>query len=140
MNVRIGSLRRRAFTLLELIVVITIIGLLGSMVVLKVTGLIGRSQKVKIQSDLKRICEAAEMYYSLTGSYPTSLEEMKNGRDDKGNPIDFSIESTKDPWGNEYIFEQGTDGKPHARCLGKDGVEGGTAENQDYEYPESGTQ
>ena len=130
---------RRGFTLLELIVVITIIGILGTMVVVRVTVWADRARITKIKADVKAIYEAAQMWQVATGGYPTSLEELKSGKTPTGEEIQ-TVENAKDPWNNDYIFETGSDGKPRVRCLGKDGVEGGEAENKDYEFPEAGGQ
>ncbi len=138
-----SALRRKrrtgAFTLLELIVVITIIGILGTVVVVKVQGWVWRAKEMKIKNDLKSIVDAAEQYHLVAGTYPGSLEEMKPGAKlPDGSEVPGTIENSKDPWGNEYIFEMGQDGKPQARCLGKDQTEGGEGENRDYQYPDLG--
>ena len=126
---------RRGFTLLELIVVSTIIGLLGTFVVVKVGPAIFKTQQTKIKHDLKAIVEAAEMRYYSTGSWPSSLEELTSGTDEDGNET-ISVGKTKDPWGQDYEYTL-EDGKPKAYCYGKDGEPGGDGDNTDYEYPES---
>ncbi|MBI4586204.1 MAG: type II secretion system protein GspG [Planctomycetes bacterium] len=129
------SQRSRGFTLLELIVVITIIGIIGTMVTMKVIGYIGTAQKTRITTDLKTIYRAAETYYATLGTYPQTLEELKSGKGPDGQFV-VSIETDKDPWGNQYEYTM-MDGKPHVRCNGKDGAPGGEGENQDYEWPET---
>jgi general secretion pathway protein G len=127
--------RGRGFTLLELIVVITIIGLLGTFVVVKVGPAIFKTQQTKIRHDIKAIVEASEMYYYMNGSFPQSLEELTSGKNEDGEET-IGVEKTKDPWGNEYQYEI-QEGKPKALCFGKDGEPGGDGDNADYEYPES---
>ena len=135
---RRGTRSRRGFTLLELIVVITIIGILGTLVVVKVSSLPAQARRTKITADLKAINSAAEIFYVQAGRYPESLDELKQGT--QGSPgeagtVDslLKADSTKDPWGQEYLYELDPSGKPRVRCLGRDGTEGGEGDNQDFE-------
>lgn len=125
---------RQGFTLLELIVVITIIGLLGTLVVVKVGGVLGRANETKVTTDLKNIVRTAEMWKSMEGYYPETLEEMRRGVNQDGKKV-VQLELQKDPWGNEYEYVL-EDGEPRAYCYGMDGQEGGDGENQDYTFPE----
>lgn len=123
--------RSSGFTLLELIVVITIIGILGTIVTMRVAGWVGKTKAMKVKQDLQTVVRAAEMYYYDTGSYPESVEELRGGTSPDGEKLSFEFErGLLDPWGNEYNYEF-RDGKPHAWCLGKDGVEGGGEDNDD---------
>ena len=131
--------RSYGFTLLELIVVITIIGILGTIVTMRVAGWVGKTKEMKIKQDLKTIVRAAEMYYLDTGSYPETVDELKSGTTPEGQKPSFEFErGLLDPWGNEYNYEY-RDDKPHSWCLGKDGIEGGGEDNDDnrdyYEPP-----
>ncbi len=126
--------RSAAFTLIELIVVITIIGILGTLVVVHVSGITPRAIEVKTRHDLKVILGAAGIFQASYGRYPESLEELK-GATVGGKPVEPLLRETLDFWNNEYIYELTADGSPRARCLGKDGVEGGEGENKDYEEP-----
>ena len=73
---------------------------------------------------------AAEFYYASIGSFPETLEDLT------GPDSIVSIERPRDPWGKYYGYEV-RNGRPFAYCLGKDGIEGGEGENQDYVYPDS---
>ena len=126
---------REGFTLLELIVVITIIGLLGTLVVTRVAPILFKANKTKIEADMRKIYEAAEMVHATSGSYPDSIDEMVNATDDDGNEEIGLGELPKDPWRNEYDYEL-RDGKPFITCWGRDGTQGGEGDDQDYFYPE----
>ena len=131
---RRGPAQQSGFTLLELIVVITIIGLLGTMVVVKVSTVLGRANETKIKSDLQAIVRAAEQYQAMEGYLPQTLEELERGTTEDGRDT-ISIEKAQDPWGNEYEYEL-RDGKPQASCFGRDGQPGGEGDDADYFYPE----
>ena len=72
------TLAKKGFTLLELIVVITIIGLLGTLVVTKVAPILFRANKTKTTSDLKTIYNTAKIIYTTSGGWPESIDEMVN--------------------------------------------------------------
>ena len=130
------ALAKKGFTLLELIVVITIIGLLGTLVITKVAPILMRANKTKITSDMKTIYNTAKIIYATSGSWPDSIEEMVDRTDDDGNDLEGLPEMPKDPWGGEYEYEM-RDGKPVVICLGRDANTGGDGDDQDYEYPET---
>ena len=130
------ALAKKGFTLLELIVVITIIGLLGTLVITKVAPILMRANKTKITSDMKTIYNTAKIIYATSGSWPDSIEEMVDRTDDDGNDLEGLDEMPRDPWGNEYEYEM-RDGKPVVICLGRDANTGGDGDDQDYEYPET---
>ena len=88
-----GSRPRNGFTLLELIVVITIIGLLGAMVVVQVKGAGPKARRARVDNDLRQIISVAEMIQVETGSYPETIEAMVNAKDENGNDLAGSLKT-----------------------------------------------
>jgi len=131
------TLAKKGFTLLELIVVITIIGLLGTLVVTKVAPILFRANETKINSDMRAIYKTAMMISATsTEGFPDSIEDMVNRTDEDGRELEGLAEMPKDPWSNEYQYEI-RNGKPLITCLGRDGNPGGEGDDADYEYPKS---
>ena len=128
--------RSGGFTLLELIVVITIIGILASLVVVKVSNVGPRARRTAAQADLQNILKVAEGINAETGRYPETIEDMINARDANDMPLSVSLDKyPKDPWSNEYLYEV-YDGQPVVRSLGADNQEGGEGEDADLVLPE----
>ena len=127
----------RGFTLMELIVVITIIGILGTIVLVKVVGRVAQTREVKAKADLRAIYQAAQQYYLDTSYWPQSIDDLINPtHPETGDPIHGGLEKRPlDPWLHEYEYEL-LDGRAIVRCLGADQSQGGEGENMDYEYPE----
>jgi prepilin-type N-terminal cleavage/methylation domain-containing protein len=69
-NHAIMSSRRRAFTLIELLIVITIIGILAVALVPRLSGGPGRARDAQRKADLQTISTALEYYMQDNGEYP----------------------------------------------------------------------
>ena len=128
--VRMRRMRRaRGFSLLELMVVITIIGLLAGMVAWRLTGAVAEGSAVKAKADIKILGDAVKMYKMKKFRYPADLQELKQPL-----PPSFPeglVESIpKDPWGNDYVYQKQDQGFL-LKSLGADGNEGGEGENLD---------
>lgn len=67
-----SNLRNRAFTLIELLIVITIIGILAVALIPRLTGGPARARDAQRMSDLQQIATALEFYADDVGGYPAS--------------------------------------------------------------------
>jgi len=126
----IGGKSRRAFTLIELMVVIVILGLLAALVAPK---FLKRGEEAKVtttQVQMKNIEQALKLYKLHNNFYPTTEQGLKAlvekpetepiPKNWKGPYID---EIPKDAWGNEFIYV--SDGKHFTLVSpGPDGEEG----------------
>lgn len=74
--------RRRSagFTLIELIVVMTIVGLLLSMALPRYLGSLDRGREHVLQHDLAQMRQAIDRYHADRGVYPDSLEDLVTKR------------------------------------------------------------
>jgi len=68
--------RTKGFTLVELMVVLTIIGLLLSVVVPDYVGRMHRAEEAVLKENLMVMRDALDKHYADAGKYPTSLEEL----------------------------------------------------------------
>ena len=63
-----------AFTIVELLIVIVIIGILAAITIVSYTGITGRATGVSLQSDLATAKKQFELYKVDHGQYPTGLD------------------------------------------------------------------
>ena len=66
------QLRKRAFTLIELLIVITIIGILAVALIPRLTGGPARARDAQRKADLQQIATALEFYNQDNGGYPAT--------------------------------------------------------------------
>jgi general secretion pathway protein G len=72
--------RKRGFTLVELMVVLTIIGLLLSIVVPNYIGKVRRAEEAVLKENLTLMRDALDKHYADAGRYPGSLDELVSKR------------------------------------------------------------
>lgn len=130
MQDRAGRRNEGGFSLVELLVVITIIGILATTVTIKVIGVLGQAKITRAKAEISEIKKAVGIYQTLTGKTPESLEDLRQPQDKNGG--DAIIDIGKDPWGNEYEYER-TGRKVHIMCYGADGAPGGEQEDADID-------
>jgi len=134
---------KRAFTLMELMIVIVILGLLAALVVPNIIGQ-GEEAKRKIACiQMKSLKDALDNFKIQEGSYPTTQEGLQalvknpNPQKYKNYPNGGFLGSKlpKDPWGSDYIYIN-NNGSIEIISLGADKKEGGEGENRDIKLSE----
>lgn len=65
--------RFAGFTIIELLVVISVIGILAAITIVSYTGISGRAVSASLQSDLSNASSLLKMYSVEYGAYPTTL-------------------------------------------------------------------
>ncbi len=100
-NVVVQSLRA-GFTLVELLVVVAILGILGTIAVQNVPGYIAKARVTAAESGTRALQEACTTYYINHKKMPSSLEQLIEGEE----PIlDGGEGALYDPWDNKYEME-----------------------------------
>ena len=136
MNLRQNLRPRRAFTLVELMVVIAIIGLLATVVTVSVIGKMEEANVGKVRADMKAVKDAMKLFKINMGYWPRSMNDLftapaNAGRRWKGPYLE---ERPVDPWGTEYrlVAQSGNKG-PKIVSLGADNQQGGEGEAADLD-------
>lgn len=142
MNMRSRStFHRRAagFTLIELIVVITLIAAVMAVVAGKIIQNKHRAEYSLAQSKLATLAASIDQYQTDVGALPDSLDQLVSAPSEAegwlgpyGKPEDF-----KDPWHNAIEYRKpGADDKPFSlTSLGVDGKPGGDGVDKDLVAP-----
>ena len=137
------SKRTQAFTLLELMVVVVILGILAAFIVPRISKRPEDARVIKAKIEISNLEQALELYYLDNGVYPSgdqglrALIEMPNTGDVpenwKAGGYLAKAKLPKDPWGNEYVYiSPGTHNEDYdLYSLGKDGIEGGEEYDSD---------
>lgn len=87
-----GSRPRRGFTLMELVVVMTVIGLLLTLALPRYLDAIDRGKEKVLERNLALMREAIDRYYGDQGHYPERLEDLVTKRYLRAIPPDPFIE------------------------------------------------
>lgn len=112
--------QQRAFTLVELLVVLSILALLLTLAVPRYFKNIERAKEATLKQDLETMRKGIDQFYADKGRYPDSLESLKSLHYINKLPIDPFTESN-DTWliippeapleGQVYDVRSSSDGK-----------------------------
>ena len=119
---QISSKRTDAFTLIEILVALTIIGVLLSFVAPMVLNRPDQARAIKIQNDFVAIETALNLYRLDNGQFPKASEGLEILVNKENNSLGYLTNLPKDPWGNRYevIFEPA--GGLQIKSAGPDGI------------------
>ncbi len=101
---------KKAFTLIEILVVATIIGLLAAGASITYSQLAKQSRDARRKADLEQIRAALEMYRSTNGSYPTPTVSCTFAGTIADASNTYLTTVPKDPKCNTYTYYYTTDG------------------------------
>lgn len=104
--------KRKGFTLVELLVVISIIGLLASIVLVSLNNARGKARDARRITEMKQIMTMLELYIDKNGSLPSSLDYGE------GN----SSPAYWDGWWDVSIDDRDGDGRYFLDFLVEDGI------------------
>lgn len=129
---------QRAFTLIELMVVLVIIGVLAALIVPNVIERADDARVTAARTDVNNIMQALKLYRLDNQRYPTSEQGLQAllARPTTGpaapNWKPYVEKLPKDPWGQPYQYlNPGVKGEIDVFSFGADGQPGGEGKNAD---------
>lgn len=121
------------YTLVEMLVVLTIISLILGLVGPRVLNYLGESRVKAAKLQIESFASALDLFYIDAGRYPSSSEglaalvQRPSGVDVWSGPYVKGGRVPNDPWGKPYRYRFPVDHNPPYKILsfGSDGQEGG---------------
>jgi general secretion pathway protein G len=144
-----AALRRgdAGFTLVEILVVITIIGLIMAIVGPRVLNYLGESKVKAAKIQIESFSSALDLYYLDMGRYPGSSDGLTALVARPGNAQEWNGPYLKggvvpnDPWGHAYVYRSPVERAPYEIVsFGSDGQEGGTGTAADISSNQASAQ
>jgi len=130
--------RQAGITLIEMLVVLTIIALFAALVVPRMLKQGDKARITAARAQIEEFMTALGAYKLDTGLYPTTeqglqaLRERPQGVEQWNGPY-LPKEIPNDPWGHPFVYKYPGDhgDEPDLICYGADGQPGGTDINAD---------
>lgn len=125
--------RMQGFSLIEIIIVVTIIGLIVAWAGNRIFGQADKAKWSATKAQISQLAATLDHYKLDTGKYPNTQDGLKallqapSGVVNWNGPYLNKPDQIKDAWNNDYIYRSpGTDNRPfEIISLGADGQEGG---------------
>ena len=102
--------KQQAFTLLEIMLVVTIIAILMGAAIYKLAGNVEIAKHTAVTADVQALGTQLKLYESMNGFFPTTeqgLQALVTPPDTDPKPArwyQLFKEVPKDPWHNNYIY------------------------------------
>ena len=139
MKIHVFPLRSRAFTLIEIMVVVVILGILAATIIPQFIGTTHDAKVSAAKAHVSELESALERYYVHMDRYPTADEGLKALVEAPSNEASkwrgpYIKQLRNDPWGNPYQYR--FPGVRHASSFdlwsrGADGNDGGEGQGAD---------
>lgn len=136
----VHRLKKRGFTLIEIMVVVVIMGILAALVVPKLMGRTDDARILAAKQDIATLMQGLKLYRLDNARYPNTEQGLQAlVRRPASAPVPPNWKSggyldklNKDPWGNAYQYlSPGTRGEVDIFSYGADGQPGGTGNDAD---------
>jgi len=124
---------RQAFTLVELLVVVVIIGVMATAVTLSVTDYLISAKQNVARSEVATIKNGLSIFFMENDRFPTNDEGLSIlSKRTPQHPNGILTSDLKDPWNHDYVYiHPGIHGAYDLVSFGADGREGGTGADTD---------
>lgn len=136
-----SAIRRAAFTLIEVLVVIVVIAILATLVAPNIFRNVGDARTATARTQIETFGTALDAYRLDNGSYPTTAQGLGAlwQRPSIDPPLNWKQPYLrkavpKDPWAHEYLYASPGRVNPQSydlQSLGADGKPGGEGDNAD---------
>jgi general secretion pathway protein G len=132
--------KQGGFTLIEILVVITILAILGALVVPKIMNRPNEARVVAAKQDIRSVVQALKLYKLDNGRYPSTEQGLKAlVEKPSAAPLPNNWKTggyleklPKDPWGSDYLYlSPGIKGEIDVMSYGADGQQGGEGTDAD---------
>lgn len=104
--------KKSAFTLMELLLVMAILIILGSLVTVSVIQMQGNAKESQARIDMSSFEKACELYYIDVGTFPNQLQDLRVRPQGVSDPTAWrgpylKTDVANDPWGSPYLMNIG---------------------------------
>ena len=107
-----NRMRRSAFTLVEMLLVVVIIGILAAIVIPHIAGRAEQARETAARADIASLSTALGIYDVDNGGYPKGrnglqslVQRPSNAQNWHGPYLEGKTSVPLDPWNNPYVYE-----------------------------------